>query len=153
MCVYLQIFSGNDAKKPRDYEGPREAKGIVSHLNKQAGPATLPLSDAAAVKAFRKLDEDRDSAGRKHALCMTAYDRLCVDLVPVAVLLAQLPMHVQIILLIILLWNHCVGTSTLAIKRGVCEYIAVFCCPPKGGNAGGWRSDWCIPVWHQRSIL
>lgn len=90
MHAFLQIFSGNDAKKPRDYEGPREAKGIVLHLTKQAGPATLPLADAAAVTEFRKLDEDRDSAGREHTLRMTAYGRLCFDIVPFVVLVAQL---------------------------------------------------------------
>jgi hypothetical protein len=66
---FSQIFSGNDAKKPRDYEGPREAKGIVEHVSKQAGPATVPLNDAAAVKAFQKLEGDKTCAGEISCLC------------------------------------------------------------------------------------
>lgn len=58
-----QVFRDNNAEKGSDYEGPREAKGIVSHLKKQAGPATSLLADAAAVAAFTKFDDDKDSVG------------------------------------------------------------------------------------------
>lgn len=57
----IKVFRDNNAEKGSDYEGPREAKGIVSHLKKQAGPATSLLADAAAVAAFTKFDDDKDS--------------------------------------------------------------------------------------------
>ena len=58
-----QVFRDHNAEKAGDYEGPREAKGIVSHLKKQAGPATSLLADAAAVAAFTKFNDEKDSVG------------------------------------------------------------------------------------------
>jgi hypothetical protein len=59
----MQIFRDGGADTPTEYEGPREASGIVSHLRKQAGPPSLLLADAAAVKAFRAFTDDKDTVG------------------------------------------------------------------------------------------
>ena len=63
MHVSLQVFRDGDAASPTEYDGPREADGIVSYLKKQAGPAVKSLVDADAVKEFTKLDDDRDVVG------------------------------------------------------------------------------------------
>jgi protein disulfide-isomerase A1 len=47
----LYIFRGGDIEKPQEYEGPREADGIVSYLRRQAGPASKQLKDKDAVTA------------------------------------------------------------------------------------------------------
>mmetsp|Transcript_2672 Transcript_2672/g.7943 ORF Transcript_2672/g.7943 Transcript_2672/m.7943 type:complete len:497 (+) Transcript_2672:181-1671(+) len=57
----IKVFRGNDAENAGDYEGPREAKGIVTHLKKQAGPPTSLLEDAAAVTTFAKFDTEKDA--------------------------------------------------------------------------------------------
>ena len=61
--MLLQIFRDGSTDSPAEYEGPRESSGIVSYLRKQAGAPSLLLSDAAAVKAFRAFDDDKDTAG------------------------------------------------------------------------------------------
>ncbi|KAK9865288.1 hypothetical protein WJX84_012094 [Apatococcus fuscideae] len=48
----LKIFKGGDASAPTDYNGPREADGIVSYLQKQSGPASVELTSKADVPAF-----------------------------------------------------------------------------------------------------
>lgn len=48
----MQIFKGGDASAPTDYNGPREADGIVSYLQKQSGPASVELTSKADVPAF-----------------------------------------------------------------------------------------------------
>ncbi len=50
--MMLQIFKGGDASSPAEYNGPREADGIVSYLQKQSGPASVMLSSKDAVTAF-----------------------------------------------------------------------------------------------------
>lgn len=62
-CYAAQMFRDGDAKAPVDYDGPREADGIVSTLKKQSGPAVNPLADAAAVEEFRTLSADRETVG------------------------------------------------------------------------------------------
>ena len=62
----MQIFRDGDLKSPLEYNGPREAAGIVSFLKKQAGPAFHTLSDANAVKDFVKLEDDKDVVGAQH---------------------------------------------------------------------------------------
>lgn len=57
----IKIFRDGGADTPTEYEGPREAAGIVTHLRKQAGPPSLLLADAAAVKAFRAFTDDKDT--------------------------------------------------------------------------------------------
>lgn len=48
----LFIFRNNDAEKAIEYEGPRDAAGIVSYLKRQTGPASKLVADADAVKAL-----------------------------------------------------------------------------------------------------
>jgi protein disulfide-isomerase A1 len=48
----LKIFRGHSAEKGTEYQGPREADGIVSYLTKQAGPASAKLSAKADVDAL-----------------------------------------------------------------------------------------------------
>ncbi len=64
----MQIFRDGDLKSPLEYNGPREAAGIVSFLKKQAGPAFHALSDASAVKDFVKLEDDKDVVGAQRQL-------------------------------------------------------------------------------------
>eukprot|EP00897_Mesotaenium_endlicherianum_P008617 jgi/Mesen1/7784/ME000408S06890 len=54
----LKIFR-KDAP-PQDYNGPREADGIVAYVKKQAGPASLELTSAEVAKAF--FEENADAA-------------------------------------------------------------------------------------------
>ncbi|KAK9841395.1 hypothetical protein WJX74_005077 [Apatococcus lobatus] len=48
----LKIFKGGDASSPAEYNGPREADGIVSYLQKQSGPASAELTSKDAVSSF-----------------------------------------------------------------------------------------------------
>lgn len=52
----IKIFKNNNRAKPTDYEGPREADGIVSYLKKQAGPATTHITTKASIKSFYEKD-------------------------------------------------------------------------------------------------
>ncbi|XP_015674084.2 protein disulfide-isomerase A3 [Protobothrops mucrosquamatus] len=72
----LKIF--RNGEESGSYDGPRTADGIVSHLKKQAGPASVPLSpeafekfitekDAAVVGFFRELFGDPHSEYMKAA--------------------------------------------------------------------------------------
>ena len=45
----LKFFKNGDMV---DYSGPREAKGIVSWLEKKTGPPAVDVEDAAGVKAL-----------------------------------------------------------------------------------------------------
>eukprot|EP00884_Botryococcus_braunii_P003077 jgi/Botrbrau1/12770/Bobra.0238s0009.1 len=45
----LKIFRNGDLESPQDYNGPREAEGIVTYLKKQSGPASVPLTNAKEV--------------------------------------------------------------------------------------------------------
>ena len=45
----LKMFRGNNAESVTDYNGPREADGIVGYLAKQAGPATTEVREASQV--------------------------------------------------------------------------------------------------------
>ena len=63
-CFYtLQIFKDGDEASPSDYNGPREAAGIVSYVKKQSGPALVALKTEDEVKNFKALDAEKDSAG------------------------------------------------------------------------------------------
>ncbi|KAK9835347.1 hypothetical protein WJX81_004050 [Elliptochloris bilobata] len=52
----LKIFRNGKVDAPSDYNGPREAAGIVSYLEKVSGPASAELKTAKEVAAFRKKD-------------------------------------------------------------------------------------------------
>ncbi|KAK9805676.1 hypothetical protein WJX72_011398 [[Myrmecia] bisecta] len=52
----IKIFRNGDLEKAGEYNGPRDADGIVDYLSKQVGPATKELKDGAAVKAFQGKD-------------------------------------------------------------------------------------------------
>ncbi len=65
--LHLQIFKDGELKTPHEYNGPREAAGIVSFLKKQAGPAFHSLADASAVKDFIALDDEKDVVGKQPA--------------------------------------------------------------------------------------
>ena len=56
----FQIFRDGS---PTEYDGPREAAGIVSFLKKQGGPAVSTLADAATVTKFRTLGDEKDVVG------------------------------------------------------------------------------------------
>lgn len=49
----LKIFRGGDLEGPIEYNGPREADGIVSYLKKQSGPASVPIKTAKEVAEFK----------------------------------------------------------------------------------------------------
>ncbi|NWI40976.1 PDIA3 isomerase, partial [Picathartes gymnocephalus] len=53
----LKIF--RDGEEAGTYDGPRTADGIVSHLKKQAGPASVALS---SVAEFEKFIGDKDAS-------------------------------------------------------------------------------------------
>jgi protein disulfide-isomerase A1 len=48
----LKIFRGHDASAVSDYNGPREADGIVSYLAKQAGPPSVAVTEASQLTAL-----------------------------------------------------------------------------------------------------
>lgn len=48
----LKIFRGHDAASVSDYNGPREADGIVSYLAKQAGPPSVAITEASQLTAL-----------------------------------------------------------------------------------------------------
>jgi len=50
----LKIFEGNSAIESSEYEGPRDADGIVSFLKKRAGPASRELTSAEEVASLKK---------------------------------------------------------------------------------------------------
>lgn len=53
----LKIFSNGDTTSPAEYEGPREAAGIVSYLKKRAGPASKELTTAEEAKALKDAEK------------------------------------------------------------------------------------------------
>lgn len=53
----LQIFRNGNLDKPSDYQGPREAAGIVSYVEKASGPASKELKSAEEVRAAVVLPE------------------------------------------------------------------------------------------------
>jgi hypothetical protein len=53
----VQIFRDGDVDSPSDYEGPRDAAGIVSYLKKQTAPASEALATEAVAK-FIVVDGD-----------------------------------------------------------------------------------------------
>ncbi|KAF4018061.1 hypothetical protein G4228_009781 [Cervus hanglu yarkandensis] len=53
----LKIF--RDGEESGAYDGPRTADGIVSHLKKQAGPASVPLK---TEEEFEKFINDKDAS-------------------------------------------------------------------------------------------
>lgn len=48
----LKIIRNHDASSPSDYNGPREADGIVNYLAKQAGPASVAIKEASQLAAM-----------------------------------------------------------------------------------------------------
>lgn len=67
--VRVQIFRDGDAESPADYDGPRETAGIVSYLGKQAGPPSLLLDSAKAVKDFCKFTDEKGTVGESLLAC------------------------------------------------------------------------------------
>ena len=53
----LKIFRGGKTDKPTEYEGPREADGIVKYVKKISGPASVLLSTAAEVSSFKESED------------------------------------------------------------------------------------------------
>lgn len=53
----LKIFRGGKTDKPSEYEGPREADGIVKYVKKISGPASVLLSTAAEVSSFKESED------------------------------------------------------------------------------------------------
>jgi len=45
----IKIFRNGDLESPQDYNGPRDAEGIIGYLASMAGPASVPLATAADV--------------------------------------------------------------------------------------------------------
>jgi len=50
----IKVFEGNSAVNPSEYEGPRQADGIVTFLKKRAGPASRELTSAEDVASLKK---------------------------------------------------------------------------------------------------
>jgi hypothetical protein len=71
----LKIFRGNTAEKGTEYQGPREADGIVSYLTKQVGPASAQLATKADVDALLAKEDVVVVRGRVTLACM----RACCD--------------------------------------------------------------------------
>mmetsp|Transcript_13095 Transcript_13095/g.36833 ORF Transcript_13095/g.36833 Transcript_13095/m.36833 type:complete len:378 (-) Transcript_13095:658-1791(-) len=81
----LKVFRGGNTEKPADYEGPREADGIIKHVKKISGPASTLLETTEAVEAF-KSGEDipivayfESAAGEAVDAFMKAIDSLRSD--------------------------------------------------------------------------
>ena len=53
----LKMYRGHTTAGAQDYNGPREADGIVSFLTKQAGPASVKLASAEAAAALVAAEE------------------------------------------------------------------------------------------------
>lgn len=53
----LKIFRDGDIVNPVDYEGPREAAGIVKHVKKISGPASTVLETAEEVAFFKDVED------------------------------------------------------------------------------------------------
>ncbi|CAD7702499.1 unnamed protein product, partial [Ostreobium quekettii] len=51
----LKIFNGT-TESPKDYSGPREAKGIVEYVMKIFGPASTPVTDSKSYDALMEHD-------------------------------------------------------------------------------------------------
>jgi len=50
----LKIFRNGQAS---DYQGPREANGIISYMKKQAGPSSLEIKDVSKLEEITSRDE------------------------------------------------------------------------------------------------
>lgn len=61
----LKIFRARDTSSPIDYNGPREKAGIVNTLSKQAGPATIELTNT---------EETAELAGKNDVLVVGLFD-------------------------------------------------------------------------------
>lgn len=53
----LKIFRSGNTEKASEYEGPREADGIVKYVKKISGPASVLLSTAAEVSSFKDSED------------------------------------------------------------------------------------------------
>ena len=53
----IKIFKGKSVDAPVDYQGPRDSAGIVSHLTKLAGPASVEVKTADALTKAKKEGE------------------------------------------------------------------------------------------------
>ena len=53
----LKMYRGHSTAGALDYNGPREADGIVSYLTKQAGPASTKLASAEAAAALAAAED------------------------------------------------------------------------------------------------
>lgn len=56
----IKIFRNGVAS---DYQGPRDANGIVSYVRKQAGPAAKPLNSKESLEKFKAFKEDVGAVG------------------------------------------------------------------------------------------
>jgi len=54
----LKIFRNGDLAKPADFDGPREAVGIVAYLKRMTGPASLLFGKPAELKAYIEATPD-----------------------------------------------------------------------------------------------
>lgn len=53
----LKIFRGGSTSNPEDYNGPREAGGIVSYMKARAGPSSKELTSLADLEKLKKSDD------------------------------------------------------------------------------------------------
>jgi hypothetical protein len=59
LCVgypTLKVFRNGQAS---EYNGPREADGIVAYMRKQVGPAAKPVENAAELEAWINKKKDK----------------------------------------------------------------------------------------------
>lgn len=75
----LKVFQNG---KPRDYNGPREADGIVAYMKKQAGPAAKEVADEAALDKYLSDGNfwvlglfDKDSSSRLNSAFIVTANR------------------------------------------------------------------------------
>jgi protein disulfide isomerase family A protein 3 len=54
----LKIFRGGDTANPEDYNGPREANGIVNFMKARSGPASKELSSVTDFETFKTKTDD-----------------------------------------------------------------------------------------------